>query len=63
MSESRKLIPEQKVLERYHITAQTMWRWDRDSDLKFPTALRIRKRKYRYLDELDAFDERQRKSA
>ena len=31
--------------------------------LDFPPAVRIRNRKYRYVDELDAFDERQRAAA
>ena len=34
----------------------TLWRWDHDPDLKFPKPIRIRSRKYRDPEELDAFD-------
>lgn len=34
----------------------TLWRWDRDPNLNFPKAIRIRGRKYRDQAELDAFD-------
>jgi hypothetical protein len=34
----------------------TIWRWDHDPGLKFPKAIRIRGRKYRDQDALDAFD-------
>jgi hypothetical protein len=56
----KKLIPDPLVCARYGICPMTLYRWDADPSLGFPRPLRIRKRKYRDEDELDAFDERQR---
>jgi hypothetical protein len=54
---SKKLIPDSIVAkERYGVSAMTLWRWDHDPDLKFPKPIRIRSRKYRDPEELDAFD-------
>jgi predicted DNA-binding transcriptional regulator AlpA len=53
---SSKLIPDAQVCARYGITTMTLWRWDHDANLNFPRPVYIRKRKYRNLDELDAFD-------
>ena len=39
----------------------TITRWTRDPELNFPQPLVIRNRKYRDLDELEAFEERQAK--
>jgi hypothetical protein len=55
------LLPDPKVCVRYDITPMTLWRWDRDPDLGFPKPIRIRRRKYRKLEELKAFDDIQRK--
>ena len=55
MTETR-LLPDNKVRERYGVSAMTLWRWDRDPSLNFPKAIRIRGRKYRAEDALDAFD-------
>ena len=41
----------------------TLWRWDRDPQLHFPKAIRIRGRKYRDQGELDAFDATQERDA
>jgi hypothetical protein len=41
----------------------TLWRWSRDRDLGFPQPIKIRKRLYRYQDELDDFDERHREAS
>jgi hypothetical protein len=49
-------LPEAKVRERYGVCAMTLSRWDRDPDLGFPKPIYIRRRKYRHLSELDAFD-------
>jgi predicted DNA-binding transcriptional regulator AlpA len=62
MQDKRKLLPERQVAERYGVSTMTLWRWDHDPELRFPPAIRIRKRIYRDLDELDEFDERQRKA-
>jgi hypothetical protein len=54
---SRRLIPDRIVWkERYRVSRMTGYRWDKDPDLNFPKPIRIRKRKYRDEDELDAFD-------
>jgi predicted DNA-binding transcriptional regulator AlpA len=54
--EGRRLIPDPEVCRRYRIHPSTLRNWDNDPDLKFPKPVRIRKRKHRYDDELDAFD-------
>jgi hypothetical protein len=53
-----RLLPESKVCERYGVVPYTLWRWDHDPDSDFPKPVRIHKRKYRILEELDAFDAR-----
>ena len=60
---TRKLIPEKQVCQRYGICDATPRRWDADPRLGFPRAIKIRHRKYRYVDELDEFDARQRMTA
>jgi hypothetical protein len=53
----KRLIPDPIVAkERYGISPMTLWRWDHDPDLDFPKPIRIRGRKYRDADKLDAFD-------
>jgi predicted DNA-binding transcriptional regulator AlpA len=52
----KRLVPDPKVCERYSVTPMTLWRWDRDADLRFPKPTVIRGRKYRDEAELDAFD-------
>jgi predicted DNA-binding transcriptional regulator AlpA len=37
------------------VTAMTIWRWERDPELTFPTATVIRGRKYWSRDDLDAW--------
>ena len=53
---NQQLISDRKVMERYDVTAMTLWRWDKDPNLNFPKPIRIRGRKYRSAEELDAFD-------
>jgi hypothetical protein len=53
-----KLLPDRLVRERYGISPSTLWRWDRDHDLGFPPAIKIRKRKFRCEQALDEFDKR-----
>ena len=36
------------------VTAMTIWRWERDPKLDFPTATVIHGRKYRSRDDIDA---------
>jgi predicted DNA-binding transcriptional regulator AlpA len=54
--QEKRLLPDHKVCERYCVSPMTLWRWDRDPQLNFPKAIRIRGRKYRDQGELDAFD-------
>ena len=58
-----RLLPEKEVCQRYGVKPMTLWRWSRDPDLGFPQPIKIRKRLYRYQDELDDFDERTAKPA
>jgi hypothetical protein len=57
--QGKKLLPEAKVAERYGVTTVTLWRWDVDPKVDFPKPIRIRGRKYRDVEQLDAFDARQ----
>jgi hypothetical protein len=54
--QEKRLLPDHKVCERYCVSPMTLWRWDRDPQLNFAKAIRIRGRKYRDEGELDAFD-------
>ena len=56
---SSGLLPDSLVAERYKVTTRTIDRWDRDQNLEFPEALRIRGRKYRRINQLENW-ERQR---
>lgn len=56
--QTKRMLPEVKVRERYGVSSMTLWRWDQNPCLNFPPAIRINKRKYRDETELDAFDER-----
>jgi hypothetical protein len=54
---SRRLIPDPEVArERYKVVLRTLARWDEKPELNFPQPIRIRGRKYRDAEELDAFD-------
>ena len=57
---SKRLLPDKQVCLRYGVTQMTLWRWTNDASLGFPQPIKIRKRPYRDLDELEEFDERQR---
>jgi predicted DNA-binding transcriptional regulator AlpA len=61
--QDKRLLPDRKVCERYSVSQMTLWRWDRDPQLNFPRAIRIRGRKYRDEGELDAFDAAQVRDA
>jgi predicted site-specific integrase-resolvase len=41
--------------EHLGITTMTLWRWERDPNLKFPKAKVINGHKYRHVDDLDGF--------
>jgi hypothetical protein len=51
------LLPDRLVAERYKVTLRTIFRWDRRPDLRFPPAIRINNRNYRFLDQLEAWEQ------
>jgi hypothetical protein len=56
-SESKPvLLSDRLVAERYDVSVRTLERWDEKPDLGFPPAIRIRRRRYREIDKLDAWD-------
>ena len=61
MDKPKRYLPDPEVCQRYGVSDMTITRWTRDPDLNFPQPLVIRNRKYRDLDELEAFEERQAK--
>ena len=63
MTDHKQYLPEKQVRDRYGVSEMTLRRWDATPELGFPKPLRIRERKYRAVDELDAFDARQREAA
>jgi hypothetical protein len=55
-----QFIPARKVRQRYgDISGMTLWRWERDARIGFPTHLKICGRKFYSLSALEAW-ERQR---
>jgi hypothetical protein len=57
MSQQRVLM---RLRDRYPLSRMSLWRLSRQPD--FPTGITILGRKYYYSDELDAYEERRRKS-
>jgi predicted DNA-binding transcriptional regulator AlpA len=53
----KRLIPDPEVCKRYGVHSSTLYNWDKDPALNFPKPVRIRKRKHRDEDALDAWDE------
>jgi predicted DNA-binding transcriptional regulator AlpA len=53
----KRLLPDSKVRQRYGVSACTLYRWDRNSALKFPRPTKINGRNYRDEDELNQFDQ------
>jgi hypothetical protein len=53
-----ELVPNRKAQTEFGVTAMTIWRWDRDSKLGFPPAIRINGRTYRSRQQLEAFKQR-----
>lgn len=54
----RRLLTAKSVMERFDISAMTLWRWVKDDRLGFPQPVYIRKRRYFDAAEINAFDER-----
>lgn len=42
-----ELVPDPAVCREFSITSMTLWRWDRDQELNFPPAIKIRSRNFR----------------
>jgi hypothetical protein len=51
-----KLIPDAQVAQRYGVVLRTLARWDANQNLGFPAPAIINSRKYRAVEELDAWD-------
>jgi predicted DNA-binding transcriptional regulator AlpA len=60
--DSTDLLPDPQVAKRYSVNPRTLYRWDERPTLDFPRPLRINRRKYRRVEELEAW-ERQRRAA
>jgi len=52
------LIPDPIVCAEFGVTAMTLWRWTRDTELNFPPAIAIRNRNFRSRRQLEAFKAR-----
>jgi hypothetical protein len=50
------LLPDPQVAARYQVTSRTIDSWDRQPGLNFPKAIRINRRKYRHLSELESWE-------
>jgi hypothetical protein len=56
-SESKPvLLADRLVAERYDVSVRTLERWDLQPDLGFPPPIHIRRRRYREIAKLDAWD-------
>ena len=52
----RGLLPGPAVCRRYDVSSMTLYRWQRDPDLKLPRPVQINSRNYWYIDELEAWE-------
>ena len=50
------LLPDPLVADRYQVTDRTISRWDTQPELAFPKPIRINRRKYRRLAELENWE-------
>jgi hypothetical protein len=50
------LLPDRLVAERYHVVVRTLERWDTIPELGFPRPIYIRRRRFRALAALEAWD-------
>ena len=56
-------LPAVKVLERYGVSQMSLWRWERDEKLNFPQPIRIGRRRYYKLADLEVFERNRAKAA
>ena len=60
MTDESELITARTLRHRFGgVSDMTVWRWCRDEALGFPTPLRINKRRYWRLADIQAFEARQ----
>ena len=57
------LIPDPIVCAEFGVTAMTLWRWTRDTELNFPPPIAIRNRNFRSRKQLEAFKARMLRKA
>jgi predicted DNA-binding transcriptional regulator AlpA len=51
-----KYLPGRRVSNRYGVSDMTLWRWERDAELRFPKSTRINGRRYWLLEELEEWE-------
>lgn len=56
MPPETKYLPTKKVLQRYGISAMSLWRWEHDAALPFPAPLIINRRKFYELPAIEAWE-------
>jgi predicted DNA-binding transcriptional regulator AlpA len=54
--DSADLLPDPQVAQRYNVNPRTLYRWDEQPALGFPKPLRINRRKYRRVAELEGWE-------
>lgn len=59
MTDNVRYLSAAAVLTRYGISAPTLWRWLGDVSLGFPQPMRINKRRFWRLTDLEHFEARQ----
>ena len=52
----REYLPAGQVRARYGVSDMSLWRWLRDPRLNFPAPIKIHKRRYWKLTELEAWE-------
>jgi hypothetical protein len=50
------LLPDRLVAERYDCTVRTLERWDEKPELEFPPPIYIRRRRFREISKLEAWE-------
>jgi predicted DNA-binding transcriptional regulator AlpA len=61
--QQRMRLPARQVWARFGITDRTLDRWLADENLKFPRPLIINRRRYFFLDEIEAWERVQAKNS
>jgi predicted DNA-binding transcriptional regulator AlpA len=52
------LVPGPKVKARYGVSEQSIWRWTNDPELEFPQPVKINRRNYWRLADLERWERR-----